>query len=241
MHSQSVEDYLKAIYELEQKHGKAITTMLAEAMKVTPASVTGMIKKLAEMDLLEHTPYHGVKLTKAGQKIALEMIRRHRLTELFLVEILGVPWDRVHQEAHRIEHVLSDDIVERLDTVLGYPTTDPHGTPIPTPEGGIVETTHIRLCDLEAGQRAVIAQVSDRDPDLLRYLDRLGLYPGTEFQLLSVDPFEGPLTLRIGRRKRSLGPKVAEHIYVDRIPLGEPRQPSPGSPETGQEESMTDE
>jgi DtxR family Mn-dependent transcriptional regulator len=217
MHTQAVEDYLKAIYKLEERGSKVSTTLLAEFLNVTPASATGMLKKLKEMNLAVYEPYHGVSLTKAGQKIALEVLRHHRLVELYLAEALGVPWDKVHEEAEKWEHVLSEDLEDRIDAMLGHPTADPHGAPIPNRDGTVAVPTDHRLADLEAGQSGVIAEVSDHDPALLRYLGDLGLYPETEFNVLDVAPFNGPVTIQIEDTEHILGREVAGYIFVTQV------------------------
>ena len=214
MHSQAIEDYLRAIYELQCAEGQVATSQLAERLGVTPASATGMIKKLAEMKLLVHEPYQGVRLTKSGQKIALEVLRHHRLIERFLAESLGVPWDRVHEEAHKIEHVISEDIEERMDAVLGHPTTDPHGSPIPRPDGTIDEPATTRLAELVAGQSAVVAEVTDHDAALLRYLGDLGLYPQSEVAVMAVAPLDGLMTVRVGNKQHALSHAVANEVLV---------------------------
>jgi len=214
MQSQAIEDYLRAIYELQSTEGQVGTSLLAERLGVTPASVTGMIKKLAEMKLVVYEPYQGVKLTQAGQKIALEVLRHHRLVEQFLAEALGVPWDRVHEEAHKIEHVISEDIEERMDTVLGHPTTDPHGSPIPRLDGTIDGSANTRLAELVAGQSAVVAEVSDHDAALLRYLGDLGLYPQSEVAVMAVAPLDGLMTVRVGNKRHALSHAVANEVLV---------------------------
>jgi DtxR family Mn-dependent transcriptional regulator len=214
MHSQAIEDYLRAIYELQCAEGQVGTTLLADRLGVTPASATGMIKKLAEMKLLVHEPYQGVKLTKSGQKVALEVVRHHRLIERFLSEALGVPWDRVHEEAHKIEHAISEDIEERMDTVLGHPTTDPHGSPIPRLDGTIDESANTRLAELAPGQSAVVAEVSDHDSALLRYLGELGLYPQSEVAVMAVAPLDGLMTVRVGNKQHALSHAVANEVLV---------------------------
>jgi len=221
MQTQAVEDYLKTIYELQQEHGKVATTVLAERMEVAPASVTGMIKKLASIHLVVHEPYQGVRLTEAGEKIALEVIRHHRLIELFLAEALGVPWDQVHAEAHRMEHVLSDQLAERIDAALGHPTTDPHGAPIPSRDGNIEQQTCARLSDLKPGQAGVVAEVSDHDPALLRYLGGLELYPKAEVRVVAQAPFGGPLTIRVSEHEHVLGHEAAWHVFVTDISAGQ--------------------
>jgi len=202
MESRAVDDYLKTMYEVEQEHGRTATTVLAERLGVTPASATGMVKRLAEMDLVKHEPYHGVALTEAGGEAGAGVVRHHRLIELFLTETLGVPWDRVHEEAHRIEHVLSEDLEERMDVLLGRPTKDPHGSPIPTRDGKVERPMSTRLAELKAGQTAVVTEVRDEDAALLRYLGSLGLYPEAEVEMLAVAPFDGPLTVRVGGRSK---------------------------------------
>jgi DtxR family Mn-dependent transcriptional regulator len=217
MHTQAVEDYLKSIYKLQEEQNKVTTTVLAELLEVTPAAATGMIKKLAEMNLVIYERYQGVSLTDAGQKIALEVIRHHRLVELYLAEALGVPWDQVHEEAEKWEHVLSEDLEERMDALLGHPTADPHGAPIPNRDGRIAPTTRSRLTELCAGQSGVVAEVSDHDPALLRYLGNLNLYPKTAFRVVDVAPFNGPVTICVGDAQHALGREVANHIFVSQI------------------------
>jgi DtxR family Mn-dependent transcriptional regulator len=217
MHTQAVEDYLKTIYEIEREQGKVATTVLAEQLGVAPASATGMIKKLAEMDLVAHEPYQGVLLTQTGRKIALEIIRHHRLIELFLAETLDVPWDQVHAEAHKIEHVLSEDLVDRIDAALGHPATDPHGAPIPTREGTIEQPLSRRLADLEPGREAVIIEVYDNDPALLRYLGELGLFPKVAVSVVRVGPFDGPVVVRVEETDHALGREVASQILVSEV------------------------
>ncbi|RMG64215.1 MAG: metal-dependent transcriptional regulator [Calditrichaeota bacterium] len=211
---ETIEDYLKIIFQLEREEGKVATTVLARRLGLAPGSVTGMLKKLSEMNLVNYTPYQGVRLTASGKKIALEVIRHHRLIELFLAEALGVPWDRVHEEAEKWEHVLSEDLEDRIDEILGYPTNDPHGSPIPDRSGAFPEHFSTRLSDLEAGQKASIAEVADEDPELLRYLADLGLFPNTEVRVEEVAPFEGPITVQVGERTHALGRKVAHQIFV---------------------------
>jgi DtxR family Mn-dependent transcriptional regulator len=217
MHTQAVEDYLKTIYEIQYEQGKVATTVLAERLGVAPASVTGMIKKLADMQLVVHEPYQGVVLTEAGQKIALEVLRHHRLIELFLSEELGVPWDQVHEEANKIEHVLSEDVEDRMDALLGYPTTDPHGAPIPSRDGTIDQRDCVRLVDLKPGQTALVAEVSDHDSALLRYVGELGLYPQVKVSVIAVAPFDGPLTVRVGEAEHALGREAASLIFMTEV------------------------
>lgn len=217
MNNEAIEDYLKSIYEIQQEQGRVATTVLAKHLNIQPASVTGMVKKLSEMNLVTYEPYQGVQLTHSGKKIALEVIRHHRLVELFLAEALGVPWDKVHQEAEKWEHVLSEELEDRIDALLGYPTHDPHGAPIPGRNGEEGERPTLLLADLQPPQAAVIVEVNDQDPELLRYLGNMGLYPNAEIMLLEVAPFEGPLKIEIQNSEVILGDKVARQIYVRRI------------------------
>lgn len=218
MISQAVEDYLKNIYKLQKGReavNKVTTSLIAERMAVAAASVTNMVKKLAEMNLLSHTPYQGVVLTKAGEKIALETIRHHRLLELYLSEALGYPWDEVDAEAERMEHAISEEFEDRIDQVLGHPTVGAHGEPIPTKQGDIARPDYLSLADLEIGEQATIRQVSDRDPEMLRYMIELGLTLGTCVEVYEKAPFKGPLQVRIGSAgKQSLGLELAAHIFV---------------------------
>lgn len=217
MHNEAIEDYLKIIYEIQKEVGKVATTVLSKRMAIAPASATGMIKKLSEMNLVTHEKYQGVKLTKAGEKIALEVIRHHRLIELFLSEALGVPWDKVHQEAEKWEHVLSEEMEDRIDQLLGFPTSDPHGSPIPKRNGEMGKKANIRLADLQIGQSATVAEVNDFDPDLLRYLGDLGLYPDTEIKVIKIAPFDGPFEVRIANQTHTIGRKAANYIMVKNV------------------------
>lgn len=187
-HTQAVEDYLKAVHDLGAgpDAGRVTTSALAERLGVAAASVTGMVKKLASLGLVEHVPYGGVVLTEAGRRIAVETIRHHRLVETYLHAALGVPWDRLHDEAEAWEHVLSEDVEARIDAALGFPTVDPHGAPIPTPDLVLAERDALPLARLNAGQTATVAEVSDHDAALLRHIGEAGLYPGTRFAVTAV-------------------------------------------------------
>jgi DtxR family transcriptional regulator, Mn-dependent transcriptional regulator len=218
MLSEAVQDYLKAIYKLQEQGGVVSTSALAEAMEVTAASVTGMVKKLAGLKLVRHNPYQGVVLSKAGQKMALEIIRHHRLLELYLAEALGYSWDKVHEEAERLEHVISEEFEEKIFEALGRPTRDPHGDPIPTKDGTMITTDHERLSDLEPGAKGIIRQVSDGTAEMLRYLGTRGLVPDTAFKVLDKAPFNGPLTVRTGHTSHVLGRELARHIWVEAAP-----------------------
>lgn len=214
MVSQSIEDYLKVIYKLSRGEERVTTSAIAERLGVSPASVTNMVKKLAEMNLVTHEPYRGVALTKAGAKIALETIRHHRLLELYLAEALGIPWDKVHAEAEKLEHVLSEELETAIAEALGDPQIDPHGAPIPTIEGELEETRHTPLAEVEAGQTVIIREVSDADAAKLRYLGAMGLFPNTAIEIIDVAPFEGPLTLRVGDEEHVVGRELARTVYV---------------------------
>lgn len=211
--SHAMEDYLKTIYLLKQG-GEVTTSAIALKLKVSAPSVTGMVKKLAEMKLLRHTRYQGVELTEAGQKIALEVLRHHRLLELYLKEALGYSWDMVHDEAERLEHVISEEFEDRIAEALGWPEIDPHGHPIPTKEGVIPSIAVRELVEVEAGQSATVRQVSDRDAAMLRYLATLGFFPGATVQVLEKAPFEGPMRVRIGGVEHAVGRELARHVYV---------------------------
>ncbi len=211
--SHAMEDYLKTIYLLRQG-GEVTTSAIALKLKVSAPSVTGMVKKLADMKLLRYTRYQGVELTEAGQKIALEVLRHHRLLELYLKEALGYSWDMVHDEAERLEHVISEEFEDRIAEALGWPETDPHGHPIPTKEGVIPLIAVRELVEVEVGQSATVRQVSDRDAGMLRYLAALGFFPGATVQVLEKAPFEGPLRVRIGGVEHAVGRELARHVYV---------------------------
>jgi DtxR family Mn-dependent transcriptional regulator len=212
--SSAVEDYAKAIYALEQRAGAVSTNSLAERLGVTPGSASGMVKRLGELGLVEHRPYHGVSLTEAGRRVALEVMRHHRLLELYLVKSLGVPWDRVHQEAEVLEHVLSEDLEELIAAALGDPTHDPHGDPIPTRDLRIEEGDSESLQALEPGDWARFTRVSDSDPEMLRFLAERGIAPGDEFEVLDKQPFDGPLFVRFGDDVHVLGGRLARAMRV---------------------------
>ena len=215
MLSEAVQDYLKTIYKLQEQGGAVSTSALAEAMGVAAASATGMVKKLAGLKLARHSPYQGVILTKAGEKMALEVIRHHRLLELYLAEALGYSWDKVHEEAERLEHVISEEFEEKIFEALGRPTRDPHGDPIPTKDGTLVAGSHERLSDMEPGATGVIRRVSDRNAEMLRYLALRGLVPDATVQVVEKAPFNGPITVKTGETAHVLGRDLASHIHVE--------------------------
>lgn len=196
--SRSVEDYLKATYALTEQGDAASTSQLAEALDVQPASVSGMIKRLAENGLVEHVPYRGVRLTEEGAREALRIVRRHRVLETYLNVRLGYSWDDVHREAERLEHAASDTLIDRMAAALEHPEHDPHGAPIPTRAGEIEETSFSTLDDADVGDVVQIRAVSDEDSERLRYLEARGLLPGVRLRVLRREPPEGPLTVRVG-------------------------------------------
>ncbi len=213
MLSQAAEDYIKAIYKLETE-GSVTTNSIAKALEVSSASVTNMLKRLAEMKLLEHTSYKGVKLTKAGRKIALEVLRHHRLIELYLSEVMGYSWDEVHDEAERLEHHISETFEEKIFEMLGYPEIDPHGDPIPSKEGSVINDKFAPLSNIEPGNIVRIERVSDNDPEMLRYLSEIGLVLNMTVEVLSKAPFDGPLTIKIDDKEQMVWRKVAKNVYV---------------------------
>lgn len=225
MRSKAVEDYCKTIWRLAEAGRPVGSGDIAVGLGVRPASVTGMLRKLAAMQLVVWAPYRAVELTDAGRLIALETIRHHRLIELFLAEALGMPWDRVHDEAERLEHVISEELEDRMDAVLGFPRFDPHGDPIPTRAGDIVERPLEALTDGRVGGVYQVARVRDHDPELLRYLGDLGLYPGATFRIEGIEPYQGPLRLSLAGQPVLLGRAAASQIQILPAVEGRPRRP----------------
>jgi DtxR family Mn-dependent transcriptional regulator len=217
--SHTIEDYLKIIYEITCQGQRASTNQIAEALGVTPASVTGMIKKLAatKPPLLEYKRHHGVILTPQGELVALEIVRHHRLLEMFLQQMLGYKWDEVHAEADRLEHVISEEFEERIAQALGNPAYDPHGDPIPSRDLVIPDSPSLRLAELHPGMDAIMRRVNDDDPELLRYLSKLGLIPGTHLVILGYSPIDHNLTLEIEGVNKPivLGPRITNLISVE--------------------------
>src|SRR2546423_4211947 len=214
--SSAVEDYAKAIYALESRSKGAVSTnALAERLGVTAASASGMVKKLDELGLVTYAPYHGVELTPQGTKVALEVLRHHRLLELYLAKSLGVPWDRVHDEAEVLEHVPSEELEDLIAAKLGNPTRDPHGDPIPTRDGRIDESSTESLQSLEAGAAGTFVRISDSDPEMLRYLSERGISPGDRFEVVERQPFDGPLFARFGDEVEVLGGALARAMRVE--------------------------
>jgi DtxR family Mn-dependent transcriptional regulator len=215
--SPAVEDYAKAIYQLGERAGGAIsTTALAERLDVTAASASGMVRKLDELGLVAHVPYRGVELTDRGVRLALEVLRHHRLLELYLAEDLGVPWDRVHDEAEILEHVLSEELEELIAAKLGQPAHDPHGDPIPDRDLAISDDESVPLTDLEPGERGTFTRVSDSDASMLRYLAARDIQPGAVVVVKGQEPFGGPVLVELDGRDHPLGPELAHSMRVTR-------------------------
>ncbi len=212
--SPPMEDYLKTIYLLQEREGAASITAIAAALEVTPASVTGMIKKLAELKLVRHTPYQDVALTRSGEKIALEMVRHHRLLELYLFQALGYSWDEVHAEADVLEHVISEAFEERMAARLGNPRVDPHGDPIPAKDGTVAALKERALLAMQPGESAQITHINDTHAEVLRHAANLGLTPATRLTLLDAEPFGGSLHVKIGKVEKSIGRELAAQIFV---------------------------
>ncbi len=214
--SASVQDYAKAVYALEVRKGAAVSTNeLAERLGVTPGSVSAMVRKLSDVGLVEHEPYRGVRLTSQGRRVALEVLRHHRLLELFLAEELGMPWDRVHAEAEVLEHVLSEELEELIAARLGDPTVDPHGDPIPTVELGVEERPTHSLDELPSGAAGRFVRVSDSDPAMLRYLAEQGIALGDRLEVVDRQPFGGPVFVRFGEQQHPIGGALARAMRID--------------------------
>jgi DtxR family Mn-dependent transcriptional regulator len=211
----AVEDYSKAIYTLEVRRDEPVSTnALAERLSITAGSVSAMLRKLDELGLITHVPYRGVRLTPGGRRIALEVLRHHRLLESYLADVLGMPWDRVHAEAEVLEHVLSDDVEALIAEKLGHPTVDPHGDPIPTADLELEERATERMEMLRPGDEGLFVRISDSDPEMLRYLAERGIAPGERFTVVDRQPFGGPLFVRFGEREHALGGRLAAAMRV---------------------------
>jgi len=216
--SAPVEDYLKAIYDLELVGAPASTNDIADRLAISPASVSGMMRRLAEQRLITHEPYRGVRLTGAGRKAALRTLRRHRILECYLIEVLGYEWDGVHDEAERLEHAASDELIERMAARLGNPTQDPHGAPIPTRDGRVEEARLRTLAGVALGERVRVRRVQDEDAERLRYLAELGIRPGAVVRILDRAPYDGPITLWVGENAgttRAIGVGLAAEVFVE--------------------------
>ena len=207
--TRSVEDYLKSIYHLTSQGGFATTSDIAAMLVVAPPSVSGMMKRLSETGLIEHVPYRGVQLTAQGRRAALQMIRRHRIIEVYLTQQLGYDWGDVHDEAERLEHAVSDELIERMAGALGEPRYDPHGEPIPTAAGEIEEPELVTLAEAAVGAELVLREVATQDPARLRYFAEQGLMPGARLVVTGRQPFNGPTSVRLGAETRVVGQELA--------------------------------
>lgn len=216
--SQAVEDYLKAIYKLETEGEGASTTRIAEAMDVSSASATNMVKRLAKMGLVNYQSYKGASLSASGRKIALEIIRHHRLLELYLLEVMGYSWDEVHDEAEKLEHHISEQFEDKIAELLDHPTHDPHGDPIPSKDGIMPVTEDAPLNKAGEGGEYIVTRVKDQDPEVLRYLEKIGLLPGVKVTIREKAPFEGPITLLIEDTEQTVGHNMGEQIYLAEMP-----------------------
>ncbi|MGN6372770.1 MAG: metal-dependent transcriptional regulator [Solirubrobacteraceae bacterium] len=217
--STAIEDYCKAVYVLETRGGEAVSTnALAERLSLTSGSVSGMLKKLDESGLITHIPYRGVRLTDKGRRVALEVIRHHRLLELFLTETLDMPWDRVHDEAEVLEHFLSDELEELIAAKLGHPTIDPHGDPIPSAELELEEHATRSLDTLDDGEEGMFVRISDSDPEMLRYLSDRGIRPGGRVRVVGRQPFGGPLEVSVDGRTHALGGQLVNAMRIESHP-----------------------
>ncbi len=212
--TRQAEDYLKTIYEIERDGEPAGTTAIAARLGIASASASGMIRRLARQGLVAVERYRGARLTARGRRVALQMIRRHRILESYLVTRLGFGWDGVHDEAERLEHAASPALIEAMAAALGHPTVDPHGAPIPRADGTVDDARLRSLDDVKVGMTARVARMSDRDPALLRYLGELGIRPGASLRLVDRAPFDGPLTVGVGRARHVIGAAVARKVYV---------------------------
>ncbi len=214
----SAEDYLKTIYKLGLDGNPAQTSAIAERLRVAPPSVSGMLKRLAESGLVEHVPYHGVTLTRVGHRAALHVIRRHRVLETYLATKLGYDWDSVHEEAERLEHAASDELIERMVMALGNPQYHPHGAPIPTKDGTVETPECVPLTDIGVGELVELKMVSDKNPERLRFLSSLELKPGVSFKVLSRQAFQGPINIKIAGtpgREHVIGYDLARSLFCD--------------------------
>ncbi|MEK6755378.1 MAG: metal-dependent transcriptional regulator [Bacteroidota bacterium] len=217
MPSEQVENYLKNIYKLQESEGKVTTTSLSERLRISPPSVTEMIKKLADEGSVTHTPYKGVELTAEGRMRALRIIRRHRLWELFLAEVLKYPWDEIDEEAERLEHFTSERLEQRLDEALGHPRKDPHGHIIPTAGGDVEEAALLSLADVEPGTTVAVARVSDSSPEILQYAAKLGIILNKKIKVKDRIEFDGSLRVEVGRKEQFVSSKLAKNIFVEEM------------------------
>jgi DtxR family transcriptional regulator, Mn-dependent transcriptional regulator len=215
MPSISVENYLKNIFELEASEKKVTTTLLAAKLKISPASVTDMVKKLSQKGFLRHVPYKGVEVTEKGKRSALKIIRKHRLWEMFLVEVLHFSWDTIHEEAEEFEHIMSDKMENKIDEVLGFPNVDPHGAPIPRKDGTIKKMNLEPLGEVSEGTTVRVLSVNDEDPELLQYASSIGLSLNKRIFIKQKNKFDDSLVIRIGSKETVVSSKLAQNIFVE--------------------------
>ena len=214
--TQVVEEYLEGIYRLQEKSGVARTSDIVKLLQVVPGTVTNTVERLEKEGMLRHEPYKGVKLTDKGRKIALDVIRRHRLSERLLTDFIRVDWDKAHDAACRLEHGITDDVIKKLEKALGHPKTCPHGNPIPTACGGIVEEKSEPLSTYDSKESGVIVKIKDETPEVLEYIAALGLLPGASIEIVERAPFDGPVTVKVGGANHALSLSMASIIWVKR-------------------------
>jgi DtxR family Mn-dependent transcriptional regulator len=213
----AIEDFLKAVYTLQQEHERVQTSVLADALGIKAPSITEMAKKLADANLLEHEPYRGVRLTLGGEQVALEIVRNHRLLEMFLVQVLTYSWDEVHEEAERLEHAVSELFIQRIAEYLGHPQFDPHGDPIPSADGELRKRELTPLSECPIGTKGVIARLRDQSSEMLRYLADKGLVIGAEVEITAKDPFDGPISLVVDGGEQVIGVTVAQFVLLSSL------------------------
>jgi DtxR family Mn-dependent transcriptional regulator len=211
-----VEEYLEGIYRLQEKNGVAKTSDIVRLLQVVPGTVTNTVERLEREGMLKHEPYRGVKLTEKGRKIALDVIRRHRLSERLLTDFVHVDWDKVHEAACKLEHGITNDVIKKLEKALGHPKTCPHGNPIPTACGGIVEEKSEPLSTLKSQENVVVAKIEDETPRVLEYIASMGLLPGASIEIVEKAPFDGPVTVKVGGVNHALSFSMASIIWVKR-------------------------
>jgi DtxR family Mn-dependent transcriptional regulator len=211
-----VEEYLEGIYRLQEKSGVARTSDIVKVLQVVPGTVTNTVERLEKEGMLRHEPYRGVKLTDKGRKIALGVIRRHRLSERLLTDFVRVDWDKVHDAACKLEHGIANDVIKKLEKALGHPKTCPHGNPIPTACGGIIEEKSEPLSTLRSKESGVVAKIKDETPEVLEYIAALGLLPGTSIEIVEKAPFDGPVTVKVGGANHALSLSMASIIWIKR-------------------------
>ena len=217
MPSENIENYLKNIYKIQTSEGKVSTTSLSEKLQISPASVSEMVKKLADEGSLTHTPYKGVELTESGKRTALKIVRKHRLWEMFLVEVLHFGWDEIDEEAEKFEHIMSDKMEEKIDVVLGSPSVDPHGDPIPSKSGTIKAIRSFPLSSIGEGTNVRVVRVNDANPELLQYASSIGLTLNKKISLKQRIKFDKSLVVKIGTKDITISATLAENIYVESL------------------------